>query len=1083
MKILKLNFKNLNSLYGHWEIDFTNKAYLDNGLFALTGSTGSGKSTILDAICLALYARTPRLAKVNSSENGIMSLQTSECFSEVTFQTEKGTYTSRFEQRRAHNSAMGNLQAVSHKVFICSNRKPLADRSSEAVRINTDLTGMDFDRFTRASLLAQGGFDSFLKSGPEDKSSILEKITGTKIYSEISMYVQKEHSEKMKKYKNLEESCAQVVCLTDEDLTSLKSQVAALDEKINAVNTAIELDKDCIVWLNHGDELRTKIANNSDNKEKNKTDLENFKPQAQVLAQYENTLQLQVPYTKLCELKKTQHTELQKLSNLNSLTKTLEKNFNNANVSLESAQAALSGLEDEEKKLTVVFNKVRKMDAELKNLDENVKKAQSVLALEKEKEEKLKAEQQALEEEKKSLENQKVSLEQYLKDHASDSELISSLSSIEQAFRSLDGIKKELSFKIKEIEVLTKDQAQLLDKQKKAQMAVTSSQNEHDSKKKQVEDALEQQKILLDNYPLDYYKQTLALNRKLKAQCEIICSLEEHRSKLKDGCECPLCGAKNHPFAKGNVPKKGEYDDTIRDLETRINDIETATIKHSNLQSELSNTSLRLEKEKSSLEIIKNNLEQKNNELKKENGELLEKQSLLDQNQKQLIDKLVPFGIQSVNIDVNKVLEKLTEKKNKYEKALNDQKSLSPQLATNDANSLNHSRASEECIKNIEQYSKDLEEEQKAHDEKKNARIELFSNKDPDQEEKKLKEKLFAAQKAKDLAVKEQNSASNSLNNNTLSIKELSSTTKEREDSITKDDDNFNRLLKEKRFDSLEAFKNACLSEQQAATLKKQKQELEDCKLILENMAKDLCSQLQEHVKKDLTKENQEVISSRILQNQNQNETDKQELVKIQAELLSDKNARDKYAGLKKELEDAKADVELIEQLNTLIGSSDGKKFRNYAQGLTFEIMVNYANSHLSSMSDRYQLIQDESNPLILRIVDNYEGGVVRTVANLSGGESFIISLSLAIGLSKMSSKNVRVDSLFLDEGFGTLDDESLNTAISTLASLHDEGKLIGVISHVAALQDNIGTRIEVSPQGLGHSSLSGPGVSFKNDK
>jgi len=95
---------------------------------------------------------------------------------------------------------------------------------------------------------------------------------------------------------------------------------------------------------------------------------------------------------------------------------------------------------------------------------------------------------------------------------------------------------------------------------------------------------------------------------------------------------------------------------------------------------------------------------------------------------------------------------------------------------------------------------------------------------------------------------------------------------------------------------------------------------------------------------------------------------------------------------------------------------------------------------------------------------------------NLSGGETFIVSLALALGLSRMASKNVRVDSLFLDEGFGTLDDDALETALDTLAELQQDGKLIGVISHVPALKERISTQIQVIPETGGRSSLSGPG-------
>ena len=138
--------------------------------------------------------------------------------------------------------------------------------------------------------------------------------------------------------------------------------------------------------------------------------------------------------------------------------------------------------------------------------------------------------------------------------------------------------------------------------------------------------------------------------------------------------------------------------------------------------------------------------------------------------------------------------------------------------------------------------------------------------------------------------------------------------------------------------------------------------------------------------------------------------------------------------------------------------------------------MVGRANLQLRKMTDRYLLIRDEAEPLMLNVIDNYQAGEVRSTRNLSGGESFIVSLALALGLSRMASRNVRIDSLFLDEGFGTLDEEALDTALDTLGSLRQEGKLIGVISHVAALKQRIGTQIEVTPLSGGRSRISGPG-------
>ena len=139
--------------------------------------------------------------------------------------------------------------------------------------------------------------------------------------------------------------------------------------------------------------------------------------------------------------------------------------------------------------------------------------------------------------------------------------------------------------------------------------------------------------------------------------------------------------------------------------------------------------------------------------------------------------------------------------------------------------------------------------------------------------------------------------------------------------------------------------------------------------------------------------------------------------------------------------------------------------------------MVSHANRQLEKMSDRYLLIRDVEQPLELNVVDNYQAGEIRSTKNLSGGESFIVSLSLALGLSKMASRKVRVDSLFLDEGFGTLDEDALESALETLSGLQQDGKLIGIISHVPALKERISTQINIIPDTGGKSVIKAPGL------
>ena len=162
--------------------------------------------------------------------------------------------------------------------------------------------------------------------------------------------------------------------------------------------------------------------------------------------------------------------------------------------------------------------------------------------------------------------------------------------------------------------------------------------------------------------------------------------------------------------------------------------------------------------------------------------------------------------------------------------------------------------------------------------------------------------------------------------------------------------------------------------------------------------------------------------------------------------------------------------------MHALIGAADGKKYRNYAQSLTFASVIAHANRQLAQLSDRYLLTADPARPLEANIIDNYQGGEIRSAKNLSGGESFIVSLALALGLAQMSGETMQVDSLFLDEGFGTLDEETLDSALETLAQLRTHGKHIGIISHVAALTERIATRITVTPQPGGTSTIRGPG-------
>lgn len=159
--------------------------------------------------------------------------------------------------------------------------------------------------------------------------------------------------------------------------------------------------------------------------------------------------------------------------------------------------------------------------------------------------------------------------------------------------------------------------------------------------------------------------------------------------------------------------------------------------------------------------------------------------------------------------------------------------------------------------------------------------------------------------------------------------------------------------------------------------------------------------------------------------------------------------------------------------LHELIGSSDGTRFSRFAQGLTLARLVGLANDHLRKFNDRYQLRRKDATSLVLLVADAYDG-CLRDASTLSGGEAFLVSLALALGLSELASNAARIDSLFIDEGFGTLDAETLQVALTALGQLRDRGKTIGIITHIDPdkLEGHIDTRVVVERVGQGSSRL-----------
>ena len=286
--------------------------------------------------------------------------------------------------------------------------------------------------------------------------------------------------------------------------------------------------------------------------------------------------------------------------------------------------------------------------------------------------------------------------------------------------------------------------------------------------------------------------------------------------------------------------------------------------------------------------------------------------------------------------------------------------------------------------------------------------------------------------------------------------------------------------LTERGFDDENTFQASLMLPAELSRLQDEAKRIDDGMRDLLAVQADRTERLASERAKGLTAETLETLTTKYSEQEKQLEFLRKAVYGYEHALTERRNIQAELQGLEERKAKQKAVYDNWSALNKLIGQKDGGKFRKFAQRITLGMMTAGANIQLQRMSGRYSLTvkPGENEDLELCVVDSEQAGEVRPTENLSGGERFLVSLALALGLSQISGSRARVDSLFLDEGFGSLDEDSLNTALEALGEIRREGRMIGIISHVAALRERIAARINVIPKHEGTSILEGPGCS-----
>ena len=983
MKILAIRGRNLASLEGDFEIDFTVEPLLSAGIFAISGPTGAGKSTLLDTMCLALFARTPRTdqAKENnvklqdvsneqlsqSDPRFLLRRGTSSGFAEVDFMALNGhRYRTRWSVARARDKENGRLQNPRLALYnLDKEEEEQGTRSDLQARI-IDLIGLTFEQFTRSVLLAQNDFSTFLKAEQGEKASLLEKLTGTELYSAISRQIFERNARAKEAFDLIQTRIQGIELLTDEEENDLRTRLAGTEKELQRVEKA--------------------------------------KAEQQALQEAVRSIEQQITIRQ-----RQQKEAADKLVHATELLTVARHEYEKGVEEQQQSEARFKSLQQE-------ILQARKLDIQLdtaiRDLSHSEQQLTNVMLRKEEAEKKYQAAVLRRRQGAEEIARLTAWRERYKKKERIAEQLSALLlhldaasatrSGMEAAVRSIETLRQEMAALNKQLSDLQQTSA---NKQQALKRAEADYRN------------LEEELKAVDAPALDKQIEKLRQEREQllieQARLEASGNIKDLRGRLQDGQPCPVCGSTHHPFAN-QVPVAPVSALTLQ-LQDLSNKKETY-VAHTRHLTRLQQQLLQLHKELADSEAACKEMAGKQqlaaSRQEREEAIVKEQSTLLTQSlsaadllfgnsewQKAWLQN--PETFRKTLTDFARQWHENTEKLHQLERQESAQKAECESLAS--------------FLPSLE---KQAEESGQLHEKNRAAFSSLQAE----------RKKLLNGRSA-DSVEQEYIRRMEELKER---LKKLSATQTEQ---------------------SGIADQTRGIADQIAKDLTEASADLLRRKAALDKWTADYLD--------SSGGEPLEVILSRYTQ----------EKTELAFRLRTQTENKAKVSGLQEELNVRRTESERWAKLNELAGSADGAKFRRIAQGYTLDILLNYANVQLRELTRRYRL-ERVPETLALQVIDRDMCDEVRTVHSLSGGESFLVSLALALGLSSLSSNRMRVESLFIDEGFGSLDAGTLRVAMDALESLRTQGRKIGVISHVQEMTERIPVRICVNRAGNGRSFL-----------